>query len=227
MKSCLWCHQAFTPQLTLAEVLRWQALAAPLLCANCQACFKRIDLQTACPSCGRAQSQATVCADCQQWQQQTTTFTSNQALFQYNTSMSEFFKCYKTQGDYRLRQLFKPALKRYFKRSQAILVPVPPDPLRYRQRGFDAVQGLFEGCGELVPCLSKSIGPKQAQRSRQARLQAPQPFFVQSAQLTKLTSRPIIILDDVYTTGRTLRHAYTCLQAAVPTAKIQTFTLAR
>lgn len=227
MKQCLWCQQPFTPQLQLTELLQWRALTPPLLCARCQTVFKRIDQRTACPGCGRAQTQATLCCDCQRWQQITAKFAPNRALFQYTDSMSAFFQQYKTQGDYRLRQLFQPALKRYFKRSKAILVPIPPDPLRYQQRGFDAIQGLFAGCGELVPCLRKKAGPKQSAQNRMARLQTPQPFELQAACLTKLSAKPIIIVDDVYTTGRTLRHAQACLQAARPNAQIQTFTLAR
>lgn len=227
MKQCLWCHQPFTPTLQLAELLSWHQLIPPLLCANCQRIFKRIDQRIACPGCGRAQTQPRLCRDCQRWQHTTEPCVPNHALFQYTTSMSTFFQRYKTQGDYQLRQLFQPTLKRYFRHSKAILVPVPPDPQRYRQRGFDAVQGLFAGCGNWVPCLQKQAGPKQSQQKRKLRLQTAQPFSMQASYLTKPLARPIIIVDDVYTTGRTLHHAQACLQAAWPDAQIQTFTLAR
>ncbi|WP_447409442.1 ComF family protein [Weissella confusa] len=65
----------------------------------------------------------------------------------------------------------------------------------------------------------------QSLKTRQDRLNTAQPFMCQLGNLD-LTGQRICLVDDVYTTGRTLRHAATCLYEC-GAKQICTITLAR
>ena len=94
-------------------------------------------------------------------------------------------------------------------------------------RGFDPIQGLFGGL-QLQPWLRKSPTAKpQAQKNRRERLQTPQSFtvLVPAAKLNQ--TKQITLVDDLYTTGRTLYHARDALVAAGFQGTVTAFTLIR
>lgn len=223
---CLLCGQKFSQKLKLADLLYWRPLLTQRICSHCYLTVKRID--RACPECGRQQQTATRCQDCQRWQRQKQPLLYHQALFIYNQAMHDYFKRYKTLGDYRLRTAFSGDCQRWLRQHQAdIYVPIPTDTTRYQQRGFNPVVGLYQCCVPLTFCLKKwPQVKKQAQKNRQQRLQMTQPFYFSGAA-AQLTGKKILLLDDVYTTGRTLRHAQNCLLKAVPNCTIRSFSLAR
>lgn len=67
--------------------------------------------------------------------------------------------------------------------------------------------------------------PAQAKKTKEERMLMPQPFEV-NVDKTKIINKEIILVDDVYTTGRTMFHAAECLLPYQPKT-IRTFTLAR
>ncbi|MFC6169804.1 ComF family protein [Loigolactobacillus jiayinensis] len=224
---CLLCRQNFSQNLTLAELLHWLPLLTDQICPHCQQ--RLVPITTACPECGRAQTSTERCRDCQRWlQAQPQQQLHNQALFIYNALLQDFFKRYKSLGDYRLRHAFNAPCQRWFAQYSAdVYIPLPTDEQSFAQRGFNPVVGLYADCVPLTTCLKKRPQlVKQSHKKRQARLQTPQLFeFV--GDPTGLNNKKILLLDDIYTTGRTMRHAQTCLKIAVPNCRLNTFTLAR
>ncbi|MFD0896475.1 ComF family protein [Loigolactobacillus binensis] len=224
--NCLLCQQPFSQNLTLADLLYWRPLLVERICAHCQ---RRLQvITTACPECGRTQTSPQLCRDCQRWLKKQPQQLHNQALFVYNAVLQDFFKRYKSLGDYRLHAAFTADCQRWFKHHPAdIYIPIPTDAASYARRGFNPVVGLYADCVSLTPCLKKQPQPvKQAHKSRQARLRTPQLFTFVGTKTT-LHNKKVLLLDDIYTTGRTMRHAQACLKTAVPDCQLQTFTLAR
>jgi predicted amidophosphoribosyltransferase len=85
------------------------------------------------------------------------------------------------------------------------LVPVPADPVRCALRGFDPAHSLARGLAEstdrrLLECLRRPHGRRQVGRSRAERLDTPP----RVSALWPLPTLPLVLVDDVSTTGATL-----------------------
>ena len=94
------------------------------------------------------------------------------------------------------------------------VVPVPPAPLRWRWRGFDAAEeiaiALAEATGlPLTPCLRRAGGPRQVGRSRRRRLADPPRVRAGGAVPPRA-----LLVDDVITTGATAAACARALRAA-------------
>ena len=93
------------------------------------------------------------------------------------------------------------------------IVPVPPDPLRHRWRGFDPAGSIAAELARrleitLSHCLVRSHSRRQVGRSRTARLKGP------SVRAIGKAPPDVTLLDDVATTGATLAACASALRAA-------------
>jgi len=93
------------------------------------------------------------------------------------------------------------------------LVPVPAAPSRRRRRGFDPADLIARALAEetgltLAPCLRRADGPRQVGRSRAERLARPP-----EVRLVGPAPASAILVDDVMTTGATLRACAAALRA--------------
>jgi predicted amidophosphoribosyltransferase len=95
----------------------------------------------------------------------------------------------------------------------ATLIPVPPDPLRHRWRGFDPAAAI---AGELAAalrlplsqCLRRTHSRRQVGRSRAERLAGP------SVHAAADVPREVTLVDDVATTGATLAACAVAVRSA-------------
>ena len=86
-----------------------------------------------------------------------------------------------------------------------VIVPVPPAPARRRWRGFDTAEALAAALRAevrlpLSPCLRRSQGRRQVGRPRAQRLASPPQVW-----LAAPAPPSAVLVDDVVTTGATLR----------------------
>ncbi|WP_246001334.1 phosphoribosyltransferase family protein [Companilactobacillus musae] len=127
-----------------------------------------------------------------------------------------------------MARLFYQDIKSWALTNQFDVVTyIPASPSHLQARGFDPVYELYSDIFDLVPLLIKSDADKpQAQKNRWERLQTPQTFSA-IPELTEIQKdKRILILDDIYTTGRTLMYAHDIFLRA-GFQNISTFSLSR
>jgi ComF family protein len=100
--------------------------------------------------------------------------------------------------------------------SGVVLVPVPTFATRRRERGFDQSVLLAQACAArnghpVLLALRQRVDDPQRGRSREARLRARARFVCTAPAL--VSGMRIVLVDDVLTTGATLRDCAATLQA--------------
>ena len=230
MNKCLMCGREIKMKLTLKWLLSMQPLRDPVICQNCMESFSKIELKSICPGCGRRQKERRLCQDCQRWLKMgEKNLLKNRAMFVYDAVMKEYMQRYKFSGDYQWRLIFQEQFTNFIKQNSQqnyLYVAIPVDQHTFNTRGFNQVEGLLQNI-ELSPLLefqTKQGHVKQSTKTRKARMETTQPFKYKGAR--KLDGENIILLDDIYTTGRTLYHAKHILEAQ-GAGSIYSLTLAR
>lgn len=97
------------------------------------------------------------------------------------------------------------------------VVPVPLHPSRERQRGYNQAELLARALAHAlqvpcVPALTRTRATRQQSKRHGADRAAIAGAFVADAR--RLTGEPILLVDDVMTTGSTLRACQDALRAA-------------
>lgn len=228
--TCLLCGQSIMRRYSLQELLFSKKFYADQICAHCRRKFQQIDQTTACLQCCRQLKVKEVCPDCQEYQRLKATPLKNRALFQYNSAMHDYFQAYKRHGDYRLRLLFAGSLREMLQNYQTdyTFVYIPTSPKHYQQRQFDPVLGLFADLCPLTALLQRNtIDWHQSELKRLERLRAPQIFKPDLKLNQQQLKSKILLLDDIYTTGTTLRRGVAALRSGGYLGEIESLTLAR
>src|SRR5690625_4133302 len=218
MSSCVMCNQLLTYKLSFSFLFSKNAYEEPLICSKCQSKFLKIDKQSSCPGCSRPQSKREMCGDCEKWQEKYPNIQLNHtALLSYNNMAREFMDQYKFQGDLVIADIFSASFKKALSGYQKThsIVPIPLSPLSKATRGCNQVELLLKRSAiSYRQLLEKDTpGKLQSSKSRKERLKTPHPYHLMKDQaLNKEAVNRIVIVDDVYTTGRTLLHARLLLE---------------
>ena len=232
-KQCLLCQQNLTYHFDLKWFLTLQPLVDKYLCERCAANFIRLDNKLTCPGCGRLSEMGKLCSDCLRWQQVASELLTNKALYSYQTeAMKDYLERYKFLGDYRLRYVFQRQwcdfiVKNYPPKQGWLYVPIPVDQESKSQRGFNQVIGLAEllPLTEVLEMKQTHGRVKQSKKNRRQRMQTKQPFNYSGSE-GEILQKKVVLLDDVYTTGRTLYHARAVLKKH-GAALVRSVTLSR
>lgn len=217
MKRCLLCGAS-------TEKASWRSFFGfppPPLCATCASSFERIG-ETACPVCSRPMKQTEPCADCLKWGAHPV-FTENRSLYLYNEAMKQWVARFKYRGDYLLAESFAREIRQAAEKELFDFVcPVPLAPSRLAERRFNQSEALILAAGfEPARLIGRHEAEKQSQKGRHARLAAGQTFYpVKEAKGT------VLLIDDIYTTGATIRRAAEALGQA-GAASVKSITVAR
>jgi competence protein ComFC len=185
------------------------------LCSTCKRKLQEIKGVT-CRICGRPFEQldarfirGDTCYDCVRWEEDpewSGCLASNQSLFLYNDFLQEVIARYKFRGDYILARLFSEALLQKLTGLQVdLIVPIPLSPERLQERGFNQAEAIINEAGLQSTTIFKRIhSEKQSKKSRKDRIHVQQVFQLEPITLA---GKRIMLVDDIYTTGSTLRHA--------------------
>ncbi|MDR6121597.1 competence protein ComFC [Bacillus sp. SLBN-46] len=230
---CLICHSVIMP------IIGWRALFSiekeKYICSTCEGKLEKLEGE-ACRICGRPFHLleekfqiGDLCYDCFRWEEDSewkNLLEKNHSLFHYNEFLKEVIAQFKFRGDYVLVKIFVEFVqKELSKMDMDVLVPIPLSEERLYERGFNQAKALIVESGfSPQELLTRVHSEKQSKKSRSERIHVPQVFRIEPE--TDLAGKRVILIDDVYTTGSTLRHAAKLLKDA-GAESIQSLTLAR
>lgn len=204
------CYLCFSP---IVPEVNWTNFLLPgiekKICVTCEEGFERIS-DECCPMCSRPGKGR--CGDCTRWEEMLPgVLDQNHSVLTYNAFAKDFVAKWKYRGDYAAVEALEAAMKEKWKLlnlEDYLAVCVPLSLERGKERGFNQSEALIRMVGRDPAHLFERIhGEKQSKRTRRARMEAENPF-----SLIKPTDQPVIIVDDIYTTGRTVRHMASLLK---------------
>lgn len=233
---CLWCDQHVYTSVS------WQGIFGmkeqETLCEKCRQSLTVISGEI-CRVCGRMLErtpldyvEGDVCVDCLRWEEdeewKDLTF-ENRSLYIYDNSMKEFISRFKFRGDAKLIEAIKVEWQLLWKKrhSDEFIVPIPLSTERAYERGFNQslllAQLLTDNVHDL---LTRPFHlEKQSKKTRSERVHSLRHIF-QLKQGVDVTDKRIVIIDDIYTTGTTVRNAAMTLYEH-GASRVTSLTLAR
>lgn len=230
---CLICHGE------IEFAFSWRTLfgdeKAQKICGECNENFAPITGEI-CENCGRPFAfleagfrAGSVCLDCKRWEEDerwSGTLDQNRSLYRYTDFTKDVVAKFKFRGDYVLAEIFAEDLRQTLQAFQYdYIVPIPLSEERRYERGFNQAEALINTAGfKPTYLLSRVHSEKQSKKSRSERIHIEQVFKLETD--LNLNSKTIVLIDDIYTTGSTLRHAAKILKDN-GAAKVYSFTLAR
>lgn len=230
---CIICHGDLNPKIGWVQLFSKERNNHT--CEECRNKLTEITGDT-CQICGRsfekgeyAFKKGEICYDCIRWEEDPDWhgyLLRNYSLFMYNDFLKEVIGTYKFRGDYVIAQAFSNYIQAKLKPLKYDqLVPIPLSAERIYERGFNQAEALIKEAGfPPTNLLARTHTEKQSKKSRSDRIHLQQVFSLLPDAI--VTDQHILLIDDIYTTGSTLRHAAKVLKEA-GAASVSSLTLAR
>lgn len=147
------------------------------------------------------------------------------SLYQYNEAMQDYFHRYKFMHDVLLAKVFRKQIFEHLHHRKEKIVPIPMHPKKLKERTFSHVDELLKQANiPYVHYLEKITMETQGGKTRKERLKTPQIFRLK--ENVQVANEEILLVDDIYTTGTTIRHAKRLLMDA-GAKSVKAFTLIR
>jgi competence protein ComFC len=230
---CLICNERIRPPIGWSAI--FSAEKEQPICPACEKKFEQITGDT-CRICSRPFRlldekfrNGDLCYDCFRWEDDGEWqgfLDKNHSLFLYNDFLKEVIARFKFRGDYVLAKVFVEFFKEKLSKIEAdLFVPIPLSEERLYERGFNQAAALLkESSIPASEILTRIHSEKQSKKSRTERIHLPQVF--QLSPEVQFQGKKVVLIDDIYTTGSTLRHAAKLLKEA-GAVSVQSVTLAR
>ncbi|MBW8349446.1 ComF family protein [Bacillus sp. IITD106] len=231
---CLYCDALIMNEMDWINIIFPKK--EPALCQECRGKLEPIKGEL-CKFCSRPLKELDpkfitehTCLDCIRWEQDPQwkgTLDKNISIFVYNDFLKEFIARFKFRGDYELAKAFSEEISSQIKNIEHDqLVSIPLSEERLKERGFNQSEALARQAGfSAYDLLIRTHSEKQSKKSREERLTQNQVF--QLKQSTNIfQGKNILLIDDIYTTGSTLRQAGKILKEAGAN-QVQSLTVAR
>lgn len=203
--NCYLCDQA------LRYVPSWRGifLYAPqeVLCRECRDGFVRLDA-AGCSLCSKPGD--SICHDCLYWEAHgyPGLIESGTSLYSYNEAMKNWFHQYKFLKDVVLAEVFASDLTDVLANERATVVPIPLHSGKLKERSFSQVDQLLQASQIPYSHLLEKCGDTLGEKTRQQRIATQELFRLNGEPVPK----NILLVDDLYTTGTTMRHAAKALK---------------
>lgn len=187
MTECLLCEKPIMVSLS------WKSLFGidiqTIICIDCSKRFKRADIIKE----GKTIDQVT-------------------SLFIYNEAMRDYLHQFKFLQDVALARVFADDIRSAVK-GKSNIVPIPMHPNKKVGRTFAHIEELLTSANvPYIDILEKTNSESMGEKTRAERL-AMSPLFKLKLH-SKVKRESYVLIDDIYTTGTTLRHAATVLKRA-------------
>jgi competence protein ComFC len=235
MQHCLLCEKEIVLPTTWFHLVTCPSV--DVCCQECRALFEVVSGET-CYMCHRPfvgmptqYRQGDRCYDCIRWETDSNwsgLLQMNRSVYTYNKRMKEVLATCKFRGDIALLRIFEQAFQQTYQRYFShidLFVPIPLSAERLYERGFNqaAVLATYVSTN-IEELLCRVHTEKQSKKSRTERIHVENVFRYNKS--SRLTGQNILLIDDIYTTGSTLRHAAMVLREH-GAGKISTLTLVR
>lgn len=196
---------------------------------NCLICFKKVNITD---FCRLFNGKIPICQACQtEMEPKFIKFRVDNhkaiSLYDYNPFIRKLIYQYKGCYDYELHQVFldryaKEIKLRYFDR---VIIPIPSYQNEDEQRGFNHVVETFKSIGlNMLNILEKTEKHKQAISSFKQRKEVYK--YLELKSYPDLSRKKVLIVDDVYTTGSTMKSAIHLIEKLNP-KKIDVLVVAK
>ncbi len=196
---------------------------------NCLICFKKVNITD---FCRLFNGKIPICQACQtEMEPKFIKFHVDNhkaiSLYNYNPFIRKLIYQYKGCYDYELHQVFldryaKEIKLRYFDR---VIIPIPSYQNEDEQRGFNHVIETFKSIGlNMLNILEKTEKHKQALSSFKQRKEVYK--YLELKSYPDLSKKKVLIVDDVYTTGSTMKSAIHLIEKLNP-KKIDVLVVAK
>ena len=206
MKKCLICQQMFQNEYDILDLILPYPIFPKTICLDCKLSFKKVQSVSHCKICSHLSEK---CNECQKWSRY---HLKHQSLYIYNDFAKNFLTTYKLKGNYEFRYCLVEDIYQYLRKFQKygyIFVPIPVKNKTYQKRGFNQVTSILNCMPVNIDvCLLANNKIDQKEKNREERLQMKQMFSLNYYP----KSSKICLVDDLYTTGRTITHAYSIFQ---------------
>lgn len=202
--NCLSCHKSIT-------TMTWHNMflipGVKRICHLCDSKLEKVSSISKCERCNGS-SEHKLCTDCINWDHSydmNRPLIKNHSIYKYNSFLKDIISRWKYRGDYILADMFKSIVikqfnKKFAQKKDALIVPIPLSDNRLQERGFNQATQLASFITSTISnVLIRTHAEKQAKKSRQERLSRENPFTCEVA-----IDLPVILIDDIYTTGATV-----------------------
>ena len=194
IQDCLLCGQPLQSAITWSTLLTRQF--PPTICERCDSKFERITEQ---------QEEDVI------------------SLYHYNEAMKDYIHRYKFMHDVVLAHVFRAQLHAHLANVAAIIVPVPMHEQNVKKRTFSHLDEILRAADlPFEQFLTKTTTETQIGKTREQRMNSERLFEV--IENKKIRNKAIIIVDDIYTTGTTIKHSKQALLEA-GASSVTAFTL--